>query len=149
MNESKPVRLPENHVFGVISGSESAERAVSELQAAGFTQTTILRGDDVAEEIDPKGETSGPFKKLVRAVQDHLSEESGYFAQYQEEARAGKDVVAVQVEDRDAADAAKEVLQKHGAVNLRYFGGFAVTDLTPESNPSTRSEESPDRMTRG
>src|ERR687893_556931 len=121
MNESKPVRLPENHVFGVISGQESAERAVSELHESGFDDVSIMRGDDVAEEIDPKGETSGPIKRLIRAVQDHLSEESGFFAQYQEEARSGKDVVVVAVADRDAAEKAKNVLQKHGAVNLRYF----------------------------
>jgi hypothetical protein len=37
-------------------------------------------------------------------------------------------------------------MEKHGARNVRHFGTLAVADLTPESNPSARSQESPERQ---
>jgi hypothetical protein len=36
------------------------------------------------------------------------------------------------------------VLVRHGARNVRYFGTLAVVDLTPATNPSARSADSPE-----
>ena len=36
------------------------------------------------------------------------------------------------------------MIEQMGGHNIRYFGALAVADLTPLSNPSTRSEESPE-----
>ena len=48
------------------------------------------------------------------------------------------------VKGQDEAEAAKEILERYSARNIRFFGKLAVTDLTPLSNPSSRSEESPE-----
>jgi hypothetical protein len=143
MSEDQKKRVPNNHVLAVLSGEAAADVARKALEREGYETTVVFRGDEVAETIDPKGEHSGPLGFIVKAVEDHLSEEQTYLAQYQEEARAGKEVVAVPVEDRDHADAARDVLERHGAQNIRYFGTLAVHDLTPETNPSTRAAESP------
>jgi len=96
-------------------------------------------GEEIAEQIDPKGEHSGLVEKAFQAIGDHLSEEPGYMAQYQEEARNGNWVIAVPIGERDESAAVQELLEKHGASNIRFFGRLAVIDLTPESNPSSRS----------
>ena len=135
-----------NHVVAVINGSAAAEAASRDLHQKGFTQTTLFRANEVAEKVDPKGENSGLLGKFIKAVQDHLTEETNYLTQYQEEARNGNDVVAVLVEDREQADQVKTILESHGARNLRFFGKLAVTDMTPETNPTARSQDSPERL---
>jgi hypothetical protein len=137
--------LPDNHVVAVISGEDAAKEAAKELRAAGFGDTSLIEGDEATNAFDAKGERSGPIAKVIKAVQDHLSEEPNYLAQYQEEARSGHEIVAVKVDDHDQAETAKLILKRHGARNIRYFGKLAVTDLSPETNPTTRSADSPER----
>ncbi|HXH20958.1 MAG TPA: hypothetical protein VNN10_02935 [Dehalococcoidia bacterium] len=138
-------KLPDNHVMAVIDGHQEAEAAAADLRTQGFESTRLLRGDDITREVDPKAERSTGIAKAVKALQDHFSEEFNYLAQYQEEARAGHDVVAVLVRDPEQADSVREILENHGARNVRFFGRLAITDMSPESNPTTRSEESPER----
>jgi hypothetical protein len=132
--------------MAVIDSHAEAVEAEDELKSHGYGEARLLRGESIAEEVDPKSEkAANPVSKAIKAVQDHLSEEPNYLAQYQEEARAGHDVVAVMVEGPDQAEDVREILESHGARNVRFFGRFAVSDLTPESNPTTRSEDSPER----
>jgi hypothetical protein len=141
-------QIPTNHVIAVIAGSDSALAARDELEKAGFERPVLLRDEGAARAMDAKGEHSGPIAQVFKAIQDHLSEQQNYIAQYEEEARAGNDVIAVSVKDRDHAEMAREVLERHGARNLRFFGRLAVTDLTPTTNPSSRSEASPEPWSR-
>jgi hypothetical protein len=103
-----------------------------------------MMGEQAAETLDAKGEHSGPLAKLVRVVQDHLSEQTDYLAQYEAEAREGNVVLAVPVEKREQADAVRDVLERHGGRNIRFFGKLAVSDLSPLSNPTPRSDSSPE-----
>lgn len=145
MSNQEKEHIPDNHVVAVISGQQASEAAARDLQSRGFGHALLFHGDEVAEKVDPKGEHSGPIGRVVKAVQDHLSEEPDYLEQYQEEARAGNEVVAVRVDDRDQAEAVKEILEQHGARNVRFFGKLAVTDLSLTTNPSARSTEAPER----
>jgi hypothetical protein len=103
-----------------------------------------MHGEEAARQFDPKGEYAGVLGKAMKAIQDHLSEQPNFLAQYQEEARAGKEIIAVAVKDESKVSAVSETLQRHGARNIRYFGALAVRDLSPESNPSRQSAESPE-----
>jgi len=138
-------QLPDDHVVAVIAGEDAAKQAASELHAAGFAETSLIEGDEATKIFDARGERSGALAKVVKAVQDHLSEEPNYLAQYQEEARSGNEIVAVKVDDHDQAETAKLILERHGARNIRYFGKLAVSDLSPGTNPTTRSADSPER----
>lgn len=144
MSEQQQERIPDNHVVAVISGTAASEEVQQDLEREGFGQAVLFRGDEVAERVDPKGEHSGPFTKIIRAIQDHFSEQTNYLTQYQEEARSGNVVIAVPVDDRDQAEAVRTIVERNGARNVRYFGKLAVTDLTPDTNPSARSAESPE-----
>lgn len=143
MNQDKPENI-NNHVVAVIDTEAAAAAVAADLQRQGYSKASLFQGEDVADKLDPKGEHSGPVAKIFKAVEDHLSEETNYLAQYQEEARAGHDVVAVPVEDKEQADAVQAILTRHGGRNVRFFGRLAVTDMTPESNPSRPSEASPE-----
>ena len=136
--------LTNNHVVAVINGSESAAQAAKELAAAGYTDPVILTGEEGARQIDAKGENSHVFARILSMVEDHLSEATNYMKQYEAEARSGKQVLAIEVPDREHADGACEILTRNGANNVRFFGKLAITDLTPETNPSIRAEDSPE-----
>jgi hypothetical protein len=144
MAEQQTESITGNHVMAVIDGSVAAQEAIENLRREGFTEAAHFQGEEMAAKVDAKGENANPLARLIKAAQDHLSEEPNYLGQYQEEARNGREVVAVQVEDREQADAVKTVLERHGARNLRYFTKLAVTDLSPETNPTARSADSPE-----
>jgi hypothetical protein len=141
MNES----LTNNHVVGVIHGEESARQASQELEQR-YPNPVVLSGEEGARQIDAKGEHGGVFSRIFSIVEDHLSEATNYLKQYEAEARNGNCVVAVEVPSREEAEPVREVLERNGAHNIRFFGRLAVTDLSPQTNPSARSDESPEKQ---
>ena len=133
-----------NHVVAIIKSRESARALLRELTNEGFPQSRLLDATGMETQVDPMGEeSSGLLEHAVKTLQSHISEEPSYLAQYMEEARAGSHVIAVKVDAEEQVAAIKDVLARHGAENIRFFGRFAVTDLTPESNPSARSDQLP------
>src|SRR5687767_13821619 len=142
MSETKV--SPRDHVFAVVPSQDAARATIEALMRAGFPESVVFEGEDVTHDVDPKGEQAGPIEKVLKMIGDHLSEQPNYLSQYQEEARNGNVVLAVRVKDTDDAERAGKVLEQMGGHNIRYFGAMAVADLTPLSNPSTRSEESPE-----
>jgi hypothetical protein len=136
-------KIPNNHVMAVMPSSGAVESAKSELVRNGFGENELLRGESGAREVDAKGD-SGAVAKVVKGLADHLSEQQNYLAQYEEEARNGAPVLAVHVKNEEEAEAAKEILEHYSARNIRFFGKLAVHDLSPGTNPSSRSEESPE-----
>jgi len=142
MSETKV--SPRDHVFAVVSSRDTARTTIEALMRAGFTESVVFEGEDVTHDVDPKGEKAGPIEKVLKAIGDHLSEQPNYLSQYQEEARNGRVVLAVRVKDSDDAERAAGILRGQGGQNIRYFGALAVADLSPQSNPSVRSEESPE-----
>ena len=141
---TKTENLTHNHVVAVINGTESAHQTAEALRAAGFGDPTVLVGDEGAGQIDARGETQGLLGKITGMVQDHLSEATNFLAQYKQEVVNGRAVIALEVTNREWAEPVKQLLEEHGAYNIRFFGRLAVSDLTPETNPSARSEESPE-----
>lgn len=141
---TETTKLTSNHIVGVIDRGEEASLAAIELAQAGYTHPLVLTGEQGASQIDAKGEQGNLVKRLLASVQDHLSEATNYLRQYEEEARAGRHIVAVESPTREEAHQAQEILERHAAHNVRYFGTLAVADMTPESNPSFRSDDSPE-----
>jgi hypothetical protein len=134
--------IPDNHVLAVLTTSD--EDAIKrELHGAGFDNVNFLTQHGVEEEVDPGAERANPVARLIYLLVNHLSEQRRYLEQYEEEARKGNRVVAVRVEDEAGSRAVAEVLARYGAVNIRFFGKLAVTDLTPQTNPSVASDQLP------
>jgi hypothetical protein len=129
--------LPRNHVLAIIDGNEAAAKAALELQHAGFPETFVFHGDELSETVGAQDEKKGNFlTRALQSIPEHLSEESDFLDQYQEEAKKGGTVIAVKTEDRDRARIVGDILERHGARNARFFGGLMVTDLSATTNPS-------------
>lgn len=129
--------LPRNYVMAVVGGSDSAANAVSELQRAGFPETLVFEGDQLAEQLGGQGNF---LSNALKSIADHLSEESDYLSQYLEEAQSGGSIIAVKTGDRQKAHEVWDILQPLGARNARFFGSLMVTDLSMLSNPSATED---------
>jgi hypothetical protein len=133
---SNETKIPNNHVVGVISGSKSVDDAVTKLRSEGFEDVLVM------SHVDTAGEGVNPISALMEMLAGHLSDETGYLDQYQEATNNGNLVLAVPA-NHEQTDRVREILELQGAVNIRYFGRLAVTDLTPPTNPSAPSGEVP------
>jgi hypothetical protein len=132
-------------ILAVVSRLASAA-VLKDLERAGFSGAQALTGEQATLVLDPKGEHSGPAGKLLRMVQDHLSEETDYLMQYEDEAQKGQTVLAVPMANKEDVEVARDIIGRHGGRNVRLFGTVAVTDLTPLSNPSLRADETVERL---
>jgi hypothetical protein len=135
--------LPTNHVVGIIHGAHGTHEAARDLSDSGYPELEVLSGEEKTEIKDATREPPDPIRKLIQRFADHLSEEPAYLDQYREEADRGGTIVAVPVEGHEQAERVKAILERHGGVNIRHFGRLAVSDLTPETNPSAPSDERP------
>jgi len=134
--------IPDNHVIGVLTTSD-VSGIRSELTRAGFPEVHVMTSDDVERQLDTAEAHANPVSRIIHEFANHLSEEPAYLEQYEEEARRGNKVIAVKVQDDDTAEAAGQILGRHGVMDIRFFGRLAVRDMTPESNPSASSDRLP------
>jgi hypothetical protein len=128
------------HVVAVIASPNKASEVSREVQAGGLPEPIVITDENVGERLE--AESSLPMRVFQR-IFNHLSEEINYLNQYEEAARQGQTVVAIKADNDEEVDRATEVLTKHGAVDIRYFGRFAVSDLTPDTNPSAGTDDQP------
>lgn len=134
---SEQTKIPENHVVGVLGGSRAVEGAVDRLKREGFQDVLVM------DRVDATGEGTNPLKGLIERLAGNLSDQTGYLDQYKEATESGSTVLAVGADKGEEAERARDILEMSGAVNIRYFGRLAVTDMTPETNPSAPSDELP------
>jgi hypothetical protein len=140
-DDTKNDSVSGEYVLAVVSTPGTAENAVNDLVRGGHEPASVLSERDFAEILDPTGSEAGGVKGFLKRFAGHLSEQPNFQAQYQEEAGAGKGVVAVKVKDRHEAEGGVALtLAKHGAMNMRYFGKLTVIDLTPDTNPNAQGD---------
>jgi hypothetical protein len=132
--------IPSNHVLALVKGASSAAEVADELRDRGLDSPMIVSGEKLSDRLEAE---SGLVERALQKLFGHLSEQPNYLRQYEEAVRRGQTVVAVKAEDDDEVEVAREVLGKHGAVDVRFFGKMAVTDLSPESNPSVGEKGTP------
>jgi hypothetical protein len=135
--------LPTNHVIGIIHGAHAVDEASRDLSGSGYMDLEVFSGEQITEAKDANREPHNPVRKLIQRFADHLSEETAFLDQYREEAGHGGTILAVRVDSHRQAENVKQVLERHGGVNIRYFSRLAVSDLTPDTNPSAPSDEIP------
>ena len=133
---SNETKIPSNHVVGVLGGARSVDDTVSKLRKAGYEDVLVMN------RVEGVGEGTNPLSALIEKLAGHLTDETGYLDQYKEATENGATVIAVGSGPDDAPQAC-EILESEGAVNVRFFGRLAVTDMSPGTNPSAPSDETP------
>jgi hypothetical protein len=126
----RAIGYPTNRLLAVIDDSAEAAAVLAELKTAGFADRDleILRGEEGADRMDGTGEVSGWLGKLRRAFDFTLMDQLVDFATYERALRDGRAVVMVHVHGDAPKQGALQILKRHGAHFMNYYGRFATEE---------------------
>ena len=134
---TRATTIPSNHVIGLVGGAATAAALAAELTERGLEAPILVSGERLSDRLEAE---SGLVERALQRLFRHLSEETNYLHQYEEAVRRGQTVVAVKTERYEDVELARGILDKYGAIDVRFFGRLAISDLTPDSDPSGASK---------
>lgn len=121
--QEKRLTFPKNAVVGVIDSPDELRRALDDLYAAGFDESSVhvLSGERGIELIDPTGSNSGLSARLTRMTQAVFGIEAEHTRRHVEEVDAGHYLVLVPSTDDETTDRIRDVLVAHGGHFINYY----------------------------
>lgn len=127
-----------NWLVAVTNTQREGERAVKQLEAAGFAAKDILllSGTEATRRMQANEDQRGPlgwaFKAIARIVTD-----ASYFQDiYLREAEEGHSIINVHTDDSADIERGRDILERLGARHLKHFGPWTVTDLSEPASPA-------------
>jgi len=123
---------PRGSVVAVLADEAALEDARGRLEQAGFgaDRCDVLHGEQGLARIDVGGEAHGRSGRIMRRLQEGLSDDAGHAREYAEHLRAGHYVVGVIVgEDEGAKEGAADALRAADAETVDYYAENYVEDL--------------------
>jgi hypothetical protein len=126
------ITYPTDRLLGVLDDPASADALLRDLAASGFgaDAVDVLVGATGRDRLARLGARPGPLSRLVRVFQFMTMDQTPDFLVYERALRDGRAVVAVRAAGRDAMLPASDVLRRHGAHFLNWFGRFMTEELT-------------------
>ncbi|MPZ68056.1 MAG: hypothetical protein GEU71_00815 [Actinobacteria bacterium] len=123
-------RHPGKHVFGVVDQSKEVERILKEVDRRGVAKSDVqVVGDEPSGDQEaPAQDHHGALEGVTHAVA-MVSEEHEFNELYQSEVEAGRRLVGIPVSRTIDKDAAQDILHRHGAHFINYFGPWVVEEL--------------------
>jgi hypothetical protein len=122
-------RHPERHVFGVVDRSDEVETILEEVGRRGVGKDEVqVIGDDGEDEETPAQHQHGALEGAAHAV-EMLSEEHEFNELYQSEVEAGRLLVGIPISHAIEKETAKDILHRHGAHFINYYGSWVVEEL--------------------
>ena len=131
-NSSDSFPYPRGSVVGVLADEAAVADARGHLERAGFgaDRYDVLHGEEGLARIDVAGEAHGRSGRMMRRLQEGLSDDAGHVREYAERLRAGHYVVGVAVgEDEAAKLRAADALRAAHAETVDYYAENYVEDL--------------------
>jgi hypothetical protein len=123
---------PRGSVVAVLADDAAVEDARGRLERAGFgaNRCDVLHGEHGIARLDVGGEAHGRSGRLMRRLQEGLSDDAGHVREYAERLRAGHYVVGVAVgEDEAAKLRVADALRAADAESVDYYAENYVEDL--------------------
>jgi uncharacterized protein (TIGR02246 family) len=140
MNEASAERrrdyipYPTNRVLGSVGDDGHVQAAVAALVEAGFDRKDIdiLHGEQDLERLDPAGAKQGFVTQFRRTLTRTFAgfEEFSHLKQDLDEVRAGRFVIMVAAKRPAQRMAAADILNRHGAKFVEFYGRWAWEDLS-------------------
>jgi uncharacterized protein (TIGR02246 family) len=128
------IPYPTNRVVGTIGEPDSARAALEALLRAGFGQADIdiLQGEGGLARLDPTGAEHGFLAQFRRTLIRTLDlEQFKHLTHHVEDVRAGRYVIMVLARRRIQRSQAADILNRHGAEFVGFYGRWAVEELPP------------------
>lgn len=128
----------DHYLAAVIDELPEAEQAVRDLKQAGWRaeDVKLVQGKPAAQHINQIEEQRPASTTIPAAVRGATSEEGPISKNYEAEAEQGHQILAVYAEGDTQVERARQILARHQAHALEYFGSWVITDLPePEQAP--------------
>jgi hypothetical protein len=126
----RSIAYPTNHLLAVVDDAGAADLAAAELRGqVREDDVSILRGDAAHAAIAGLGRRHSRLTTLIRLVQYMTMDQMPDFARYERALADGRTVIAVHVTGRAPLLATRDVLVRHGAHFLNYYGRVATEEL--------------------
>lgn len=125
---------PTNRVVGTVGDASKAKEAIDALLAAGFDrqEIDILHGEEALHRLDPTGAEHGFLAQFHRTlIRTFDLDEFKHLSEHVEDVRAGRYVIMVLTKRRGQRIVAADILHRHGAVFVGFYGRWAWEDLPP------------------
>ena len=136
---AEPVRYPTHNVVGVLDTVEQLTAALNELTSGGFLESEInvAQGAAAAERVDASTGRGGITGLAIRVAETLglQNEESEFKDHYEEAMRSGRFVIRVTAPSEERKERATEILTRHGAHSVAYFGKYTIRRLVPPNTP--------------
>lgn len=123
--KSFELQAAEHHVIGIAVNSSVRDRLLDALEAEGYRrdeEVSVLHGEEGMRIIDPDGDYSGPFAKLLRAFQKFTTGVDERTLESMKEAlESGQYILTVDADGSEKArDEIHAVMRKEGVTNIFY-----------------------------
>src|SRR6188472_4731101 len=141
------IGYPTDRLLAAFRDPLGAAGAAAELMTAGLrgADVTVLRGDEGADRLDGTGATNGLVARVRRTVSFTLMDQLPDMAMYERAVRDGGAVLMVRVRGEQRKAVAVDVLRRHGAHFINYYGRFATEEVQRWTGPEP---EIPDLLRR-
>lgn len=124
------VHYPVGHVIAILSDGREAGQAARAFRDAGFADVVVFDGPQALQAIESKEHKASPLARAWDRLALRLSDDTDARQEALEALRQGHAWVAVYASDGAQVDQAEGILRAHGAHAPRFFGRWAITDLT-------------------
>ena len=139
------ISYPTNRVVGTVADDAKARTAIDALLRAGFAREDIdiLHDEKDLKRLDPTGVEHGFFAQFQRTLIRALDlEEFKHLNHHVDDVRAGRFVIMVLAKRRAQRIVAADILHRHGADFVEFYGRWACEELpataqrTPQEIPA-------------
>jgi uncharacterized protein (TIGR02246 family) len=139
------ISYPMNRVVGTVGDDDKARAAIDALLRAGFDREDIdiLHDEKDLKRLDPTGTEHGFFAQFQRTLIRALDlEEFKHLTHHVDDVRAGRFVIMVLAKRRAQRIVAADILHRHGADFVEFYGRWACEELpatgqrSPEEIPA-------------
>jgi hypothetical protein len=126
------ITYPTNRLLGVVDDPAAVTPITRALAEAGVPADAVdvLVGEAGVDRLGRLGARASPLSRLVRLVQFMTMDQTPDFLVYERALRDGRAVLAVRARGRDGMLPAADVLRRHDAHFLNWFGRFVTEELT-------------------
>ena len=128
------ISYPTNRVVGTVGDDGKARTAIDALLRAGFARDDIdiLHDEKDLKRLDPTGVEHGFFAQFQRTLIRALDlEEFKHLTHHVDDVRAGRFVIMVLAKRRAQRIVAADILHRHGADFVEFYGRWACEELPP------------------
>jgi len=124
------VVYPLHNLIAVFHGVDSLNVAMNDLKENGFARDDMRSfiGQEGIQGMDFAGSAHGRVSELLRSLQ-HIGPDRTYLERYEKYMQDGDCILMVHAPQTERKEIAAEIMRKHSAHRITYFGTFVIEEV--------------------